>query len=199
MKTLMTTLAMTIAAMGSPTARAAEESPVLHRYLVERTFPPGALAGVDSAVKQKVNETNKTRNVTWVKSYMNHDQTKTYCVYKAPSEEAVREVARLNGLPVDNMTEIPDDIRAEPAGGDAAASGMHRYLVKRSGAMPAAGKEARFGAKLLTAYATAAKDGAKGSYSVYEAKSLVAVAQAAGAQSSRVESIVEIPQTLMPN
>ena len=78
-----------------------------HRYLIERTFPAGALDGVDAAAKKKVNANNATLNVTWEKSYANADKTKTYCVYDGPSEAAVREAAKLNGLPVDNVTEIP--------------------------------------------------------------------------------------------
>jgi hypothetical protein len=195
MKTLMTTLALTVAGMSSLAVHAANEAPTIHRYLVERTFPAGALAGVDASVKQQVNANNKTQNVTWVKSYMNPDQTKTYCVYKGPSEQAVREAARLNGQPVDNMTEIPADLKAEPAGGDLAAPGHLRYLVKRTGpAMAVSGSEAKYGVKLLTAYGAAGR----GSYSVYEAKSLASVAQAAGAGGARVESIAEIPATLLP-
>jgi hypothetical protein len=30
----------------------------VHRYLVERTFPPGALKGLDAATKKKVNSNN---------------------------------------------------------------------------------------------------------------------------------------------
>lgn len=203
MKTLMTAIAMTIAGLGAggthaaQSAQPAESAPEIHRYLVERSFPPGAIAGVDAAAKQKVNVNNSTRNVTWVKSYMNPDQTKTYCVYKGPSEQAVRDVAGMNGLPVDNVTEIPGDIKREPAAGDAAAPGTARYLVRRSGTDKVATSK---DAKLLTAYGVAARVGANGkaSYSVYEAKSLGAVARAASAGGARVESIVEIPQTLMP-
>ena len=201
MKTLMTALAMTIAGMSPLAVHAANETPTIHRYLVERSFPPGALAGVDASAKQKVNANNKTQDVTWVKSYMSPDQTKTYCVYKGPSEQAVRDVAKLNGMPVDNMTEIPADIQAEPAGGDMATPGNHRYLVKRTGSVPVAARtDAKYGVKLLTAYAIAGKEGAAGpgSYAVYEAKSLAAVVKAAGAGSARVELIAEIPQTLLP-
>src|SRR3954467_13249652 len=59
---------------------AASPAPVQHRYLVERTFPAGALDGVDAAVKQKVNANNRTLDVTWEKSYVNAAKTKTYCV-----------------------------------------------------------------------------------------------------------------------
>src|SRR4030095_1902612 len=77
---------------------------------------PRALDCVDAAAKQKVNANNKSLDVSWEKSYANADKTKTYCVYTGPSEAAVREAAKLNGLPVDVVTEIPVDIKAEPRG-----------------------------------------------------------------------------------
>jgi len=112
---------------------AAEPASATHRYLIERTFPAGALNGVDATVKQKVNSNNQTLGVTWEKSYANAQKTKTYCVYTAPSEAAVREAAKLNGLPVDVVTEIPADLKAEPRGAvQKIDAGKHRYLVKRS-------------------------------------------------------------------
>ena len=78
-----------------------------HRYLVERTFPPGALAGLDAATKRQVNANNASVGVRWVKSYANADKTKTFCIYEGPSEAAVRKAAELNKLPVDGITEVP--------------------------------------------------------------------------------------------
>jgi Protein of unknown function (DUF4242) len=78
-----------------------------HRYLVERTFPPGALAGLDAATKRKVNANNSTVGVHWVESYANADKTKTFCIYEGPSEASVRKAAELNKLPVDSITEVP--------------------------------------------------------------------------------------------
>jgi Protein of unknown function (DUF4242) len=78
-----------------------------HRYLVERTFPPGALAGLDAATKKKVNANNASVGVRWVMSYANADETKTFCVYDGPSVVAVRKAAELNKLPVDSITEVP--------------------------------------------------------------------------------------------
>ncbi|MEO8018356.1 MAG: DUF4242 domain-containing protein [Pseudomonadota bacterium] len=78
-----------------------------NRYLIQRTFPVGALDGVTPAVKKKVNETNNELGVTWEHSYATADKTKTFCVYTGPDEAAVREVAKRNGLPVDSVTEIP--------------------------------------------------------------------------------------------
>jgi hypothetical protein len=85
---------------------AAVKSPV-HRYLVERTFPAGALKGLDAATKKKVNANNASVGVRWIKSYANAEQTKTFCVYEGPSEAAVRQAAVLNKLPVDSITEVP--------------------------------------------------------------------------------------------
>lgn len=79
----------------------------VHRYLVERTFPPGALDGLDAALKAKVNANNSTLGVHWLMSYANAAKTKTYCVYEGPSEAAIRQAANAIGLPVDSVTEVP--------------------------------------------------------------------------------------------
>ncbi len=88
-------------------AGVAPTQPVVHRYLIERTFPAGALKGLDAATKKKVNANNASVGVRWVQSYANADETKTFCVYEAPSEAAVRKAAELNKLPVDSITEVP--------------------------------------------------------------------------------------------
>ena len=78
------------------------------RYMILRTFPAGALDGVNAQVKKTVNDNNQTLGVTWVHSYANADKTKTFCVYTGPSEAAVREAAKKNNLPVDSVYEIPN-------------------------------------------------------------------------------------------
>lgn len=77
------------------------------RFMITRTFPAGALDGVDAGVKKVVNENNKAVGVTWVHSYANAEKTKTFCIYTGPSEAAVREAAKRNNLPVDSVMEIP--------------------------------------------------------------------------------------------
>jgi hypothetical protein len=197
MKAFCAATALTIAA-SSTVATAAPPSQANHRYLIERTFPAGALDGVDAAAKKKVNENNATLNVTWEKSYANAAKTKTYCVYDGPSEAAVREAAKLNGLPVDNVIEIPEDIKAEPRGAvQLIASGNHRYLVKRSGAAKMmANSDAKYGVTLITSYATADK---QDTFWVYEAPSYSAVESAARDSGAPFESIAEVPETLYPH
>jgi len=106
---LASTLIVARAIAGGAPTPAATPLPkaTMHRYLVERTFPPGALKGLDSATKKRVNANNSSVGVSWVESYANADETKTFCVYKGPNEAAVRKAAELNKLPVDSITEVP--------------------------------------------------------------------------------------------
>jgi len=79
------------------------------RYLVERTFPETLAIPLNEAgaqVVQTVVTTNAEDLVTWVHSYVTPDKKKTFCIYDAPSPEAIRKVAQKNHLPVDKITEV---------------------------------------------------------------------------------------------
>ncbi len=79
------------------------------RYMVQRTFPdkleiPMANGGAD--ICQTVVERNAEEAVTWLHSYVSADKHTTFCVYDAPTPEAVRKTAARNELPVDQITEV---------------------------------------------------------------------------------------------
>jgi hypothetical protein len=79
------------------------------RYLVERTFPDGlAIPATDegATICLTVVGANTEDLVTWVHSYVTDDKRKTFCIYDAPSPEAIRRAARRNNLPVDKITEV---------------------------------------------------------------------------------------------
>jgi hypothetical protein len=79
------------------------------RYVVERTFRDGLRvpAGEEgSDVCLVVVDRNADEGVTWVHSYVSADKTKTFCVYDAPSPEAIRKTAARNDLPVDCITQV---------------------------------------------------------------------------------------------
>jgi hypothetical protein len=81
------------------------------RYIVERTFPGGLLIpvggdGAGAEVCLSVVERNADESVTWVHSYVSDDKKKTFCVYDAPSPEAIRKTAVRNDLPVDRITQV---------------------------------------------------------------------------------------------
>ncbi len=79
------------------------------RYLIERTFPerldlPDGSAG--AAVRRQLVANNDTEQVTWVRSFVSDDHTKTYCIYDGPSPEAIRRAAASSDLPIDAITEV---------------------------------------------------------------------------------------------
>ena len=81
----------------------------IHRYLVERTFPNGLNIPIDKVGTEMcltVVSNNAEDNVTWIHSYVTKDKKKIFCIYDAPSPEAIRKSAKTNGLPVDNIIEV---------------------------------------------------------------------------------------------
>ncbi len=79
------------------------------RYLVERNFPEGLVIPVSqegAGVCLNVVNNNADDSVTWIHSYVSDDKKKTFCVYDAPTPEAIRKVANKNKLPVDKITEV---------------------------------------------------------------------------------------------
>lgn len=79
------------------------------RYLVERTFPDGLglpTTEVGARAATSVIGKNIKEGVTWIHSYVTPNRKKTFCIYDAPSPEAIRLVAEANGLPVDRIHEV---------------------------------------------------------------------------------------------
>ena len=44
--------------------------------------------------------------MTWLHSYVSEDNRSTFCVYDAPTPEAIRKTAARNELPVDQITRV---------------------------------------------------------------------------------------------
>lgn len=97
-----------VAALGAQ----ASKSPDTHRYVVERSFPKGALADLSADAKAQVNRTNAQFGVKWVLSYANAERTLTYCIYEGPSPEAIRKAAAANHMTAHKITEVPVTLEA---------------------------------------------------------------------------------------
>jgi hypothetical protein len=79
------------------------------RYVVERTFPEGLHIPVNTqgaASCLAVVDRNADDGVTWIHSYVSDDKRKTFCIYDAPTPEAIRKTADRNSLPVDQITQV---------------------------------------------------------------------------------------------
>ncbi len=78
------------------------------KYLIEREVPgagklsPEQLQGLSQTSCGVLNKLGP--QIQWVHSYVTGD--KIYCVYRAPSEELIREHARQGGFPANKISEI---------------------------------------------------------------------------------------------
>jgi hypothetical protein len=188
-------IAQAFAGATAPAAAAAASKDPVHRYVVESTSPPS------SQDKAKANDASV--GVHWLRSYSTADETKTYSLYEAPNEEAIRKAAALNKLAVTHVDEAPVDLDAESdARSGKVPAGMHRYMIERTfpaGALDgldSAAKakvnatNARFGAQWVTSYANSGKTK---TYCVYNAADEAAVRAAAKANAIPVDKITEVP------
>ena len=79
------------------------------RYLVERTFPDGLRLSSDdegAEICGRIVVTNAEDDVTWIHSYVSSDRQRSFCLYDAPSPEAIRRAAKRSSLPVDRITKV---------------------------------------------------------------------------------------------
>ena len=79
------------------------------RYLVERSFPDGLEIPQNDAGTSMIAgviSNNSNEHVTWVRSFVTGDKTKTFCIYDGPTPESIRRAATSNGLPVDSISEV---------------------------------------------------------------------------------------------
>jgi len=79
------------------------------RYVVQRSFAEGLQIPVGTGgleLCRQVVERNAVEGVTWISSYVSDDRTRTFCIYDAPTPEAIRRTAAVNDLPVDEITRV---------------------------------------------------------------------------------------------
>src|SRR5688500_16523288 len=81
------------------------------QFLIERNFAEQIemTKGVASTIKQ----VNDELSLRWVFSFLSADKKKTYCLYEAPSAEAIREAAKRLNIPADKIIELGGQLRPE--------------------------------------------------------------------------------------
>lgn len=73
-------------------------------FMVERRFAEELELSAEMA--GEVNRINDGENVRWLYSFLSADKRKTYCLYEAPSQEAILRAAARAGLPADVIVEV---------------------------------------------------------------------------------------------
>lgn len=82
-------------------------------FMVERRFAEELEAA--SEVIDGINRINEEEGVRWLYSFLSADRRKTYCLYEAPSPEAIRQAAARAGLPADAIVEVTDRLLPDGA------------------------------------------------------------------------------------
>lgn len=87
------------------------------KYVIERDLPGAGKLTRDQlrAVSQKsCSVLNKLGpEIQWIESYVTED--KIYCIYRAPSEEMIREHAKQGDFPANRISEITSVIEPSTA------------------------------------------------------------------------------------
>lgn len=73
-------------------------------FVIERRFADELQ--LDAADAAAIKAVNADAGVNWLYSFLSADRKKTYCLYEAPSAEAIRAAARRAGLPADVVIEV---------------------------------------------------------------------------------------------
>ena len=82
-------------------------------FMVERNFAEELDPSL--GVADGINRINDEQGVRWMYSFLSADKRKTYCLYEAPSPEAIRTAAARAGLPADVIVEVRDRLMPDGA------------------------------------------------------------------------------------
>ena len=73
-------------------------------YMIERSFAD-QLDLTDDDV-ELIEEVNSDEGVRWLFSFLSADRRRTYCLYEAPSPDAILAAARRANVPADVVVEV---------------------------------------------------------------------------------------------
>jgi Protein of unknown function (DUF4242) len=73
-------------------------------YVIERTFAEQLDLTTDDV--RLIDGVNADEGVRWLFSFLSADRRRTYCLYEAPSPDAVMAAAQQANLPADAVVEV---------------------------------------------------------------------------------------------
>ena len=73
-------------------------------YMIERTF--AEQLDLTHEDVELIDEINADEGVRWLFSFLSADRRRTYCLYEAPSAEAIVAAARRANVPADSVIEV---------------------------------------------------------------------------------------------
>jgi hypothetical protein len=97
-----------------PCSRARYDRRPMPLYLIERTFAEQLELTSDDV--RLIEDVNADEGVSWLYSFLTADRRRTYCLYEAPSPEAILAAARRANVPADQVIEVDRFVPAEHRG-----------------------------------------------------------------------------------
>ena len=73
-------------------------------YMIERSFADQLDLTEDDV--ELIEEVNSDEGVRWLFSFLSADRRRTYCLYEAPSPDAILAAARRANVPADEIVEV---------------------------------------------------------------------------------------------
>jgi hypothetical protein len=73
-------------------------------YVIERRFAEQLEMSTDEV--NLLEDINADEGVSWLYSFLSADRHSTYCLYEAPSPDAIVAAAKRAGIPADVVTEV---------------------------------------------------------------------------------------------
>jgi Nickel responsive protein SCO4226-like len=80
-------------------------------FMIERRYADQL--EVTAEIADGINRINDDEGVRWLYSFLSADKRKTYCLYEAPSADAILRAAEQAGLPADVIVEVTERIEAD--------------------------------------------------------------------------------------
>jgi hypothetical protein len=80
-------------------------------FIIERNFADQLEMNRDIA--SDIFLVNENVGIHWLFSFLSADKKKSYCLYEAPSTDAIREAARRLNIPADVIVEVGTELRPE--------------------------------------------------------------------------------------
>lgn len=73
-------------------------------YVIERNFAERLELSAEDATL--IEQINADEGVSWMFSFLSADRHHSYCLYEAPSPDAIIAAAKRAGIPADVVTEV---------------------------------------------------------------------------------------------
>ena len=75
-------------------------------FMIERNF--AEQIELTRELASEIRLVNDDVGVQWLFSFLSSDRKKSYCLYEAPSAEAIRQAARRANIPADVIVEVSE-------------------------------------------------------------------------------------------